>query len=65
MPLEKNFKIWGVSYGLVGDLIMGLPVLTHLEYKFPGSYKMWVIEKKVGFMAPFFLNHPRDGWMEA
>lgn len=58
MQYDKNFKIWGVSYGLVGDLIMGLPVLNHLEKKFPGSYKIWVIEKKVGFMAPFFINHP-------
>ncbi len=58
MPLGKNFKIWGVSYGLVGDLVMGLPVLTYFEKKYPGSYKIWAIEKKVGFMAPFFLNHP-------
>jgi ADP-heptose:LPS heptosyltransferase len=55
---DKNFKIWGVSYGLVGDLIMGLPVLRYFEKKYPGSYKIWAIEKKVGFMAPFFLNHP-------
>lgn len=58
MLSEKNFKIWGVSYGVVGDLIMGLPVLTYFEKKYPKSYKIWAIEKKVGFMAPFFLNHP-------
>lgn len=58
MQLGKNFKIWGVSYGVIGDLIMGLPVLTYLEKKFPGSYKYWVIEKKVEFTAPLFLNHP-------
>ncbi len=58
MQCDKNFKIWGVSYGVVGDLIMGLPLLTHFEKFYPGSYKTWVIEKKVAFMAPFFLNHP-------
>ncbi|MCP3968242.1 MAG: glycosyltransferase family 9 protein [Lentisphaerae bacterium] len=58
MVSEKNFKIWGVSYGLVGDLIMGLPVLDYFEEKYPDSYKIWVIQKKVAFMAPFFLNHP-------
>jgi ADP-heptose:LPS heptosyltransferase len=58
MLSEKHFKIWGVSYGVVGDLIMGLPVLQYYENKYPQSYKIWAIEKKVGFMAPFFLNHP-------
>ncbi len=69
MQYDKNFKIWGVSYGVVGDLIMGLPTLTWLEKKYPGSYKTWVIQKKVAFMAPFFLNHPlidnihiSEGW---
>ena len=37
---------------------MGLPVLTYLEKKFPGSYKYWVIEKKVAITAPLYLNHP-------
>lgn len=58
MLSEKHFKIWGVSYGVVGDLIMGLPVLQYYENKYPQSYKIWAIEKKVGFMAQFFLNHP-------
>ena len=58
MPSGKEIKCWGVSYGLIGDLIMGLPVLTYLEKKYPGSYKYWVIEKKVAFTAPLFLNHP-------
>ncbi len=58
LPEGKNLKIWGVSYGLVGDLIMGLPVLTYFEKKYPGSYKVWAIEKKVGQMGQFFLNHP-------
>jgi ADP-heptose:LPS heptosyltransferase len=58
LPAGKNLKIWGVSYGITGDLIMGLPVLNYFERKYPGSYKIWAIEKKVGYMAPFFLNHP-------
>lgn len=58
LPHGKNMTIWGVSYGLTGDLIMGLPVLQYYAYKYPGSYKIWAIEKKVGYMAPFFLNHP-------
>ena len=58
LPEGKNLRIFGVSYGLVGDLVMGLPVLTYFEKKYPGSYKIWAIEKKVGYMAPFFLNHP-------
>jgi len=55
---DKNFKIWGVSYGLIGDLIMGLPVLTYFEKKYPNSYKYWGIEKKCAFMSSLFLNHP-------
>lgn len=58
LPHGKNMRIFGVSYGLTGDLIMGLPVLQYYAYKYPGSYKIWAIEKKVGYMAPFFLNHP-------
>jgi ADP-heptose:LPS heptosyltransferase len=54
----KNLRIYGVSYGITGDLIMGLPVLTYFEKLYPNSYKIWAIEKKVGYMAPFFLNHP-------
>lgn len=48
----------GVSYGVVGDLVMGLPVLTYFEKKYPGSYKYWFIEKKVAFTAPLYFNHP-------
>jgi len=51
-------KIWGMSYGLIGDLVMGLPMLTYFEKKFSGSYKYWVIEKKCAITAPLFLNHP-------
>ena len=58
MEKGKNFKGWGVSYGIVGDLVMGLPVLTYMEKKWPGSYKYWIIEKKVAITAPLYLNHP-------
>ncbi|MGR3301864.1 MAG: hypothetical protein ACUZ8I_05100 [Candidatus Scalindua sp.] len=58
MPSGKNFKCWGTSYGVIGDLIMSLPILTYMEKKFPGSYKYFVIEKKVAFTAPLYLNHP-------
>lgn len=58
MQYDKSFKIWGMSYGVVGDLVMGLPLLTYFEKKYPGSYKYWVIEKKVAFTAPLYLNHP-------
>ncbi len=58
LPEGKNLKIWGVSYGLTGDLIMGLPVLKYFEKLYPNSYKVWAIEKKVGYMAPFFINQP-------
>lgn len=56
--MSKDFKIWGVSYGIVGDLIMALPVLTYYEKEYPGSYKYWVIEKKCSQSIPLFINHP-------
>jgi ADP-heptose:LPS heptosyltransferase len=57
MHKGKDFKIWGMSYGLIGDLIMGLPLLTYFEKKYPNSYKYWVIEKKCAMCAPIYLNH--------
>ena len=33
--MNKNFKIWGTSYGLIGDLIMSLPILNYFEKKYP------------------------------
>jgi ADP-heptose:LPS heptosyltransferase len=51
-------KIWGMSYGLIGDLIMGLPMLTYFEKLYPNSYKYWVIEKKCAMSAPIYFNHP-------
>ena len=44
--------------GLIGDTICSLPTLLYFEKKYPGSYKIWPIEKKVSFIAPLFLNHP-------
>ena len=55
---DKNFKIWGVSFSLIGDLIVGLPQLTYFEKKYPGSYKYWGIHKKMSHAAPLFYNHP-------
>lgn len=57
MKMNKNFKIWGVSYGLIGDLVMGLPVLTYFEKKYPDSYKYFVIQQKCSQCVPLFLNH--------
>jgi len=51
-------KIWGPVSGIIGDLIMGLPMLNYYEKKYPGSYKYWVIQKKCSQCAPIFLNHP-------
>jgi len=55
--------------GLIGDSICALPTLLYFDRKYPGSYKYWMIEKKVSFIAPLFLNHPlidrikiTDGW---
>ena len=56
--LKKNIKIWGMSYGVVGDLVMGLPLLTYFEKKYPESYKYWVIEGKCAAIAPIYFNHP-------
>ena len=70
--MSKQIKIWGMSYGLIGDLIGSLPMLTYYEKKYPGSYKYFAIEKRCAFTAPLFLNHPLidrlhisskwDGW---
>lgn len=54
----RQTKIWGTSYGIIGDLIMGLPLLTYFEKKYPQSYKYWAIQKKCAITAPIFLNHP-------
>lgn len=51
-------KIWGMGYGIIGDLIMSIPMLTYFDKKYPGSYKYWVIEKKCSQSAPIYFNHP-------
>ncbi len=63
-------KIWGVRAGLIGDLIMALPILEYLEIKHPKSYKYWAVHQKCAQAAPLFLNHPlidkikiTDGWV--
>ncbi len=62
-------KTWGVSYGLIGDLIMALPCLTYFRKKWPNCYNYWVIQRKVAQCAPIFINHPMidrivitEGW---
>jgi hypothetical protein len=54
----KNFKILGVRQSLIGDCIMALPILGHLEREYPDSYKYWHIAKKCSQAAPLFYNHP-------
>ena len=56
--MDKNFKIFGVRAGLIGDSIMALPILNYLENKYSNSYKIWVIEKKCSQAAPIYINHP-------
>jgi len=55
---NEQMKIWGTSYGVLGDLVMGLPLLEYFEKKFPGSYKYWVIQGKCAISAQLYLNHP-------
>ena len=55
---QKQMKIWGPLSGIIGDLIMGLPMLTYFEKKYPGSYKYWGIHKKMSHATPLFYNHP-------
>ena len=56
--MDKNIKIWGVSFSLIGDLVVGLPQLTYFAKKYPGSYKYWGMHKKMSHAAPLFYNHP-------
>jgi ADP-heptose:LPS heptosyltransferase len=51
-------RIFGTVYNLVGDLIICLPYLNYFEKKYPGSYKIWGIYRKVDFCAPLYFNHP-------
>jgi ADP-heptose:LPS heptosyltransferase len=51
-------KIWGATYGSIGDLLVGLPIFTYFEKKYTGSHKIWVVCKACEFCAPIFKNHP-------
>lgn len=52
------YKIWGTSFGIIGDLVMSLPQLTYFEKKYPGSYKYFGIVERCSQSAPLFFNHP-------
>lgn len=56
--MKKDFKIWGIGYGLIGDLVASLPILTYFERKYPDSYKIFVVEKKCSQAVELFINHP-------
>lgn len=58
MNTGKNFKIFGVRSGLIGDSVMALPILNHLEKLHPDSYKYWLLDKKCSQAAPIYFNHP-------
>lgn len=51
-------KIFGMSYGLIGDLVMGLPLVKHFRKKYHNPYIYWVIEKKCSMCAPLYFNQP-------
>lgn len=55
---HSQIRCWGVRSGMVGDMIMALPVLNYLELKAPGSYKYWAIGQRFAQAAPLFINHP-------
>lgn len=54
--MDKNFKIFGVRSGMIGDMIMALPILNYLELVYPNSYKYWVIGQRFSQAAPLFIN---------
>jgi ADP-heptose:LPS heptosyltransferase len=56
--MNKNFKIFGVRSGMIGDTIMALPVLNYLEILHPNSYKYWVIGKRFSQASELYINHP-------
>lgn len=56
--MNKNFKIFGVRQSLIGDMVMGLPVLEALEERFPNSYKYFHVSRGHSEVAPIFFNHP-------
>lgn len=63
-------RIYGVRAGLIGDMIMALPILQYFDKVYPNSYKYWMIHQKCAQAAPLFFNHPlidrikiTDGWV--
>lgn len=56
--MGKNFKIFGVRSGILGDTIMSLPILNWLENNYPNSYKYFLIDKKCSQFAQGYFNHP-------
>lgn len=56
--MESKIKVWGVRSGMIGDMIMALPILNYIELVYPNSYKYWVIGQRFAQSAPLFINHP-------
>jgi ADP-heptose:LPS heptosyltransferase len=56
--MEKQIKIWGVRSGMIGDMIMALPILNWLGQIYPHSYKYWAIGQRFSQALPLFINHP-------
>ena len=56
--MVKDIKIWGVRSGMIGDMIMALPILNYAHLLYPNSYKYWVIGRRFSQAAPLFINHP-------
>jgi len=51
-------KVWGIRSGMIGDMIMALPVLHWVEQMYPKSYKYWAIGQRFSQAAQLFINHP-------
>ena len=51
-------KIWGVRSGLIGDIIISLPVVSFIKQKHPDSYLYFVIDKKHEHCSSLFKDHP-------
>lgn len=50
-------KAWGVRSGIIGDIVISLPVVNYVKQKYPDCYFNFVIDKAHGYAAPLFLNH--------
>ena len=51
-------KIWGVRSGLIGDIVIALPVVSYMKQEHPDSYFNFVIDRAHSQCAPLFYNHP-------